>query len=87
MQTLEHNERFRNDYDRYKTAIEKVTNESLKTEMEMLLNSLLREVRKIDEEHQAMFTAGRMPTTVIDSRNRITEIRKSLDIKLRDLQS
>jgi hypothetical protein len=85
MQTLENSERFRNDYDRYKAAIEQVTNPSLKTDLEMLLSSLLREVRKIDEDHEAVFSSGRIPTGVVDSRNRITEIRKSLDSRLRDM--
>lgn len=84
--TLENSERFKKDYNQFRERIAKVTNERVKSECNDLLTSLLKEVRTVDNHHQDIFLSKQLPNNVEDTRNKITEIRKSLHRRLEDYE-
>lgn len=77
--SLESSQRFKDDWNRYKTAKSTVKDESVKREIDSLLSSLLAEVKKIDQHHNDLLQSKLLPTGIEETRQRITEIRKKLD--------
>lgn len=81
---LEKSEKFQEDYTRYKTAIEAIENEKIKSEMEILLKQLVAEVKNIDSQHYQLFSKSSLPDVVNDSRYKIINIRKKIEKTLKD---
>ena len=76
--------RFQAEYQTYHAKIEKITNGDTKNQATILLKTLVNEVRKLDNQHQEMFTGNRVPTGLGDARSGIVGIRKQLDTLLKD---
>ena len=76
--------RFQEEYRTYQTKIEKITNLDTKNQATVLLKTLVSEVRKLDGQHQEMFSGNRVPMGLGDARSNITGIRKKLDTLLKD---
>jgi hypothetical protein len=85
--SLETSERFKKEFDDFKLRISKVTNESLKKELNEKLFQLLREVRNIDDQHKDLLSTGQLPTSLIpETRDRLSEVRKYIARRLEDYE-
>lgn len=79
---LQKSERFINEYKWFSERISKVENESLKTELNVLLNQLVNEVKTIDAQHEEIVMIKKMPDGINDTKNVLMTIRKKIANKL-----
>ena len=84
MLNLEKSENFQKEYNEFNKQISTVSNESVRLELQGMLQNLLKEVRYIDQQHQDLSLNNRLPAGAIDSRQNVVLIRKNLISKLRD---
>jgi hypothetical protein len=77
-------QRFQAEYQTYHAKIEKITNSDTKNQATILLKTLVNEVRKLDNQHQEMFSGNQVPMGLSDARSGIVSIRKKLDTLLKD---
>ncbi len=84
--TIEKSERFKTEYKNFYDRISKLTNESHKKELEILLKKLVIEVRMMDSQHQQLYRRNEMPAMVVESRNGIQQLRKEIVRKLEDCE-
>ena len=84
MLNLEKSENFQKEYNEFNEKISAVSNESVRLEMQGMLQNLLKAVKYLDQQHQDLSLNNRLPTSAIDSRQNIVLIRKQLMNKLRD---
>ena len=82
--TIENSEKFKTEYNSFKSRISEITNEKVKTELNGLLLLLLREVRNLDSQHQDIFINKELPASVTEIRSKIGDTRKSLLKRLED---
>jgi hypothetical protein len=76
---IQNTERFKADVKRYSEAIEKIPESPSKTEARNLLNSLIYEVKNMDNMYMDMIYSKQLPSLGAELRDKITAIRKSLD--------
>lgn len=76
---LQKTERFQKDIKEYTAAIEKLPEGHEKLEAKRLLNELVHEVKNMDNMFLDMVYAKQLPSLGSDIKNKIVEIRKSLD--------
>jgi hypothetical protein len=76
---LQQTDRFKNDLDRYNSAIDKISNEQEKLAAKKLLNDLIYEVKNMDNMYVDMVYAKQLPTMGNDMREKIVSIRKKLE--------
>jgi hypothetical protein len=76
---LQTTNRFQTDIARYRESIDKITNEQEKLAATRLLNDLIYEVKNMDNMYLDMVYAKQLPSLGSDIKNKIVEIRKSLD--------
>ena len=79
-------QRFQEEYQMYQTKIEKISNEDIKNQATVLLKTLVNEIKKLDSQHQDMFSGNQIPMGLGDVRSNITNIRKKLDKLCRDCE-
>ena len=84
MLNLEKSENFQKEYNEFNKQISAVSNESVKLELQGMLQNLLKEVKYLDQQHQDLSLNNRLPSAAIDTRQNIVLIRKNLMSKLRD---
>ena len=84
MLNLEKSENFQKEYNEFNEKISAISNESVRLELQGMLQNLLKEVRYIDQQHQDLSLNNRLPAGAIDSRQNVVLIRKNLISKLRD---
>ena len=84
MLNLEKSENFQKEYNEFNKQISAVSNESVKLELQGMLQNLLKEVKYLDQQHQDLSLNTRLPSAAIDTRQNIVLIRKNLMSKLRD---
>lgn len=84
MLTIYKSKVFQEDYQKYQSKIEEVSNEIVKTKLNELLNNLVAEVRKIDALHQDVFARRSLADATNDSKLKVIKIRKDLDKILKD---
>lgn len=84
MLSLYKSERFQNDLNAYKEKISTISDNNLKSNVENLVAKLISEVKKLDLQHEEMVINRQMSSSGQDSKTKITEIRKSIDKKLKD---
>jgi hypothetical protein len=77
-------QRFQTEYQEYRAKIEKITSVDTKNQAINLLGTLVNEVKKLDNQHQEMFTGNQVPMGLGDIRSSIVTIRKKLDTLLKD---
>jgi hypothetical protein len=80
---LQQTERFQTDVKRYRAHIDKMINEQDKIEATRLLNDLIFAVKNMDNMYVEMVYAKQLPTQGNEMRNKIVEIRKKLDNKIK----
>ena len=78
MLNLEKSENFQKEYNEFNEKISAISNESVRLELQGMLQNLLKEVRYIDQQHQDLSLNNRLPSGAIDTRQHITLIRKNL---------
>jgi len=76
------NQKFIEDFNRYAKDISDITDQSLRSELNILLGRLKEQVGYIDKNHQQLLVSGRIPTEITDIRANIISIKKSLDSKI-----
>ena len=87
MISLLQSERFQTEYKMYNDRINKISDETVQVQATTLLKSLINEVKKLDNQHQEMFSGNQLPTALGDSRGSIVTLRKKIDIMLKDWES
>jgi hypothetical protein len=80
---LQQTERFQTDVKRYRENIDKLINEQDKLEATRLLNDLIFAVKNMDNMYVEMVYAKQLPTQGNEMRDKIVEIRKKLDNKIK----
>jgi chemotaxis regulatin CheY-phosphate phosphatase CheZ len=81
--TIEHSERFKTEYNNFKTRINDITdNDRLRSELTDKLNDLLKEVRYVDSQHMDILMAKQLTNIVEDTRSRMLELRQAIDRSL-----
>ena len=83
MLSLIKSQRFQEDYKRFRTEIDAVTDEKTKSNLELLLSKLVAEVKQLDVQHNNL-VLNKTASISDDSKIKITEIRRQLDSILRD---
>jgi hypothetical protein len=76
--------RFQAEYQEYCAKIEQITSSDTKNQATILLKTRVNEVRKLDNQHQEMFSGNQVPMGLSDARSGIVSIRKKLDTLLKD---
>jgi len=76
--------KFLKEYKVYKTAIDKIENDSARQRGITLLGQLQREAGIIDEAHNARNSKAIDPRTVKDNIKKLVDIRYSLDQLIKD---
>jgi len=84
---ISNSKRFKEDCDRYQSAIDKTTDPQLKLEMSELLRKLVFEVRNIDSMHNDMLVNMNATSKVNDGRSALISIRKELEKRVASLIS
>jgi hypothetical protein len=79
-------QRFQEEYQMYQTKIEKISNEDIKNQATVLLKTLVNEIKKLDSQHQDMFSGNQIPMGLGDVRSNITSIRKKIDRLCKDYE-
>lgn len=82
---LESSPKFREDFIKLTRQISRILDENLKSELEGLLKNLIFEVKKLDTIHGELIMHREISKEVSDSRNKIQEIRKKIDKKLKTI--
>ena len=77
MLNLEKSENFQKEYNEFNEKISAVSNESVKLELQGMLQNLLKAVKYLDQQHQDLSLNNRLPTGAVDSRQNIVLIRKN----------
>ena len=77
-------QRFQTEYQEYYNKIEKINNSDIKNQAINLLKTLANEVKKLDNQHQEMFSGNQVPMGLGDARSGIISIRKKLDTLVKD---
>jgi hypothetical protein len=80
-------QRFQEEYKTYRARIDSITDANVRSQSELLLNNLVSEVKKIDQQHQEMFTGNQIPMSLGDARTGVIALRKKLDTLLKDWQN
>lgn len=80
---LQRAERFQTDIKHYQEAIDKITDAGAKLEAEKLLNNLIFEVKGLDITFTDMVYQKQLPSQGNEMRERIAEIRKKLDSRIK----
>jgi cell fate regulator YaaT (PSP1 superfamily) len=77
-------QRFQAEYQTYQDKIKNIANEDVRNQAIGLLKTLVNEIKKLDNQHQEMFSGNKMPMGLSDSRTNVVTIRKKLDKLLKD---
>jgi cell fate regulator YaaT (PSP1 superfamily) len=77
-------QRFQAEYQTYQDKIKNIANEDVRNQAIALLKTLVNEIKKLDNQHQEMFSGNKMPMGLSDSRTNVVTIRKKLDKLLKD---
>jgi hypothetical protein len=84
LNTIENSEVFKKEFQMFSEKISRIQNEAVKKELSSKLNELLKEVRQIDSQHRDVFGKKTIPSTVPESRNKLMELRRYLDTRLKE---
>ena len=84
MLSLYKSERFQKELETYREHIEKVTDLRIKSNLENQLNKLINQVKNLDAHHEEMIFSKQIKEMSGENRDKITEIRKTLDRMIKD---
>ena len=83
MSEIYKNKRFKDDIEKYNSAIKLMSDESQKQEAIKLLNDLVFEVKKMDNMHLDLVYSHSLGTAGNEFRDNIGSIRKKLETKIK----
>lgn len=75
---LLNSEKFKSEYNNFKTRIEKITEQEKKNELERYLGQLVHQIKKIDNYHQDLIFTHKLPESIESDRNEVAVIRKKI---------
>lgn len=78
MLSLEKNQKFIDEFNKFQSEIEMITDEVSKNELFKLLNNLRNKVRLFDKQHGELTLNNRLSAISVDTRQEIIQIRKTL---------
>lgn len=78
---IQSNKRYQNDIDRYNSILENIPEGTEKEEFRTLVNSLVREVKKMDGMYLDLIYTNQITTVGNEMREKITLIRKKIEEK------
>lgn len=84
MLEIARSQRFQEEYQRYQSKIDLISNVDLKNQAMNAFKILVNEVKKLDNQHQEMFSGNQIPMGLGDARNNIISLRKKLDNLLKN---
>jgi len=87
MLSIYKSEKFQNEYNDFKTRIDKVDDLRLKSTLENLLRQLETKVKRLDSQHSELIMSRQMKSLGNDIKDELLDLRKSLDKKLKDFES
>jgi mRNA-degrading endonuclease YafQ of YafQ-DinJ toxin-antitoxin module len=76
---LEHSEQFKKDLNRYRSALERMPTVKSKNQLEYLIQTLISEIRYLDSQHDELNISKTLPSTVVDSRSKISSVRGQIE--------
>ena len=80
---LEQSKQFKKDLYRYRSASNNMPNKKSKNQLEYLISTLMSEVRYLDSQHDELNISKTLPSTIIDSRSKIADIRNKIESLLK----
>ena len=86
MQRLLDTPRVVEELNDFRNRINQIQIDSLKRECQGLLNELTNEIKNLDMAHDELFKTAKLPTMAQDHREVITNTRRKLDSKLKDIE-
>ena len=75
--------RFQTDLENYKAALEKITDEEKKKEVQKLITDLMMNVKRMDNMYLDMVYSNQLTSVGSEMREKIIDIRKKLDDKIK----
>jgi len=82
--TIEKSAIFQAEVKDWKEKISKIQDENVQKIIAQLVNDLVKEVRYLDSQHQTTGGAFNIPSTVNESRDKIFNIRKTINKKIQE---
>jgi hypothetical protein len=76
-------DRFKQDYERYSSAISQLPDSDFKDQMNNTLTKLINEIKKLDSLHLEMVYTRQLPSMGTDIKSTITELRRDLETNLK----
>ena len=83
---LSKSKQFLTEYTMISDKISKITDQKIKSEMEVLVKQLVREVQSIDMLHEELIGGGKMPSKSGESKGNLISIRKKIVSKLEEYE-
>jgi hypothetical protein len=83
---LSKSKQFLDEYTMFSNKISKITDQKIKSEMEILVKQLLREVHSIDMLHRELIGGGKMPSKSGESKGSLISVRKKIISKLEEYE-
>jgi hypothetical protein len=74
------------EYAMISDKISKITDQKIKSEMEILIKQLVREVQAIDMLHEELVGGGKMPSKSGESKGNLISVRKKIASKLEEYE-
>ena len=75
------NPKFQKEYKEFRDAIDKISDQKIKLELEKLLKNLIFEVRMLDSKHEEMAFGNKLSDTG-DYRQNLFDLRRQLNLKI-----
>lgn len=76
---LENSDLFKKDLERYSQALRSVSQIDIKNKLDILICSLISEIRYLDSQHDELNVNKSLPNTITDSRSKIKTIRTQIE--------
>ncbi len=83
---IQNNPRFLNDIERYNKAISQMEEGPARDEVKKLLNELVYSVKEMDNRFADMIYSKQLPSIGNEMRDRITDLRKKLNERIKFVQ-
>lgn len=84
MLSIEKSPQFQKDFLDCKTIIDKIEDEKLKRELADLLNKMIYEARRLDQQHEEIIGMRKLSSMTSDTRSNLNDVRKKLFKKIED---
>ncbi len=83
LQEIHKSDRFKKEYDRYRSAILLLPEGDFKSKMSSTLTKLVNEIKKLDSLHSEMVYTRQLPSMGNEIKLSISEMRKELESNLK----